>query len=239
MQERTPTPVDDPNAKTEAGKMSATTYPITANPCFLILVVLGTWALSYVIASTLGLGKTGWKRVDYVWLSVGAVGLVSSGGDVRRFVAANVVDRYAERRAFAYSRVVQDVQMFAGPAVCRSFMRTQFSPPNLGEIQREHDVLCQAGISLYADLPTVPPDSLDLGPFLRLPLPADPVLGSLREQLVSSLVGYRSADSAFQSVKQAGNRTEEEEHLLLLGPFFIASALGIRLAKVEGDIGAA
>jgi hypothetical protein len=72
--------------------------PASANLTIVFAVFIAALILFYlVLVRWIGLGKIGWKYIDYIWLSFGALGLVSTAADVR-MTSASTLAGMQERR---------------------------------------------------------------------------------------------------------------------------------------------
>ena len=119
--------------------MHETWYPLSARPvAVVVLFVLGLLIFHLVFVMYWKLGKLGWKYVDYFWLGVAAVGLLGASVEVRRLIAENAVSARGAERERDYRDLQNRTGFFTGVAVCRHFERTDFSPPNLDDLQREY-----------------------------------------------------------------------------------------------------
>src|SRR5438309_1625150 len=98
------------------------------------IVLIRVWPLS----------KTGWKKVDYWWVSLALLGVIGNVGANRREVAKNLFALAQSRMNFAESRVKESIAFGHGPALCRKFVRSEFSPPStkFDDTQKEFDEMC-------------------------------------------------------------------------------------------------
>ncbi len=198
---------------------------------FIFLIVL-----HIVFLKLWKLTRTDWKYVDYVWLSFAALGLVAGTAEVRRFAAAN---RLPSERVFVldtYESYRNEVRFMTGLAVCRQFVRSEYSPKNLARIQDEYNQACFFARNLYTQLPADPPPDLASTQLRDRPALNDEVLVSLFANLDRSADNYVRAKRAFESLVASTDRTPGEKQLATLFPFLLAIALALRISKVTGEI---
>jgi hypothetical protein len=90
------------------------------------------------------LTKVGWKKVDYYWVSVAFLGIVSAVLQSRENVAKNHRELSLIRAEGAFGWFKDAIAFGNSPAICRKFVRSQFQPPEeeLQRVQREYDAQC-------------------------------------------------------------------------------------------------
>src|SRR5712691_11505925 len=108
------------------------------------LWVLGTFLLALAVFHLLlvwwmPLDKIAWKKVDYFWLSLALLGVICGVWSARQEIASGVVSTARSRLEFAASQVEDRLAFGRGPAICRTFVRSEYSPPpeEFDRIQRE------------------------------------------------------------------------------------------------------
>jgi hypothetical protein len=195
--------------------------------------------LDLILVRWLKLGKAAWKRVDYIWLAVAALGLLSTSSEARRLLATNLLENQKVFTAASYSHFRYLAEFGTGPVICRQFTQTQYSPENLDEMQREYDLACEYYKSLVAALPTTVPEKFD-----RVEMPSNLKRLSFTDKIL--VEDFRRLDRAFGDYAQAQKELEElvasqsrsnlEMSAAILGPLLLAFALALRITKVTGEI---
>ena len=218
--------------------------PITAN----LLVVLGLFggcllAFDVVLVRWLKLSKVAWKRVDYICLGFGAIGLLGAVAQVRMESASAQLDMYEGRAVHNFESVKYFVGSYASSpgAICRAFVRSEYSPPpdEFQRAQNEYNVACawmkQMNEALAKHVAS-PQKSID-----RTSLPSRP---NVSDNMLKDI--FRSVDDQFGYFDQSmedlviirvkSEYTYTEKLLVFLAPFLLAIALAIRITKVTGEI---
>ena len=82
-----------------------------------VWVVLSIFAAEVVLFHLLlvlwlKIGKRGWKIVDYIWLSLAALGIFGTAGQARQLVATNTVASSSQRTQISYMQVLSFVGTF-------------------------------------------------------------------------------------------------------------------------------
>lgn len=185
------------------------------------------------------LGKKGWKKVDYFWLAIGALGLIAASADARMLIAKNMVEQKAEAAIHRYKMLRTHLQFGTSIAICRKFNRTKFSPQNLDEIQKEFDAACDWFKLTVNKMPSGPGGALkrlEANEVLPIPKVTDPMLEEIFKEYQSLLAAYnRTADEVHQLEAQSSH-SGYEDLLRVLAPILLAFALALRITKVTGEL---
>ena len=218
--------------------------PLSASP----RVVLGVFAalligFDILLVRCLKLGKVAWKRVDYIWLGVGALGLIGAVGQVRMASASAQLTMQESRAAAALNLVKGLAELYAKDpgAICRTFVRSEYSPPpeEFQRAQNEYDAACAWAKQMTDNLAkraSSPPEPID-----RASLPSRPVVsdGGLRDMfrgLDNQFEYFEQNMDAYRALREKSQQTPIEQGLVFLGPFLLAAALAVRITKVTGEI---
>jgi hypothetical protein len=212
-------------------------HPISASPLWLFsILVLLLVGFDLVLVRWLRLGKVAWKRVDYIWLIVAALGLYGAAADVRRTAAANSLPLQHDLRQVAYLSVVDSVRFMTGPAVCREFVRSNSSPKNFDEVQVEFNRVCTFARTLAHALPTTEPKALDRDFFLRRPPVTESALRENYQWLDQRVEDYLTADRQYSETVRGVERTSMDLFYAAIAPVLLVVALALRITKVTGEI---
>lgn len=218
--------------------------PLTAR-LPVVLGVFGGFLLAFdlVLVRWLTLSKVAWKRMDYVWLSLGVLGLLSAAAEVRMASASAQLDMHENRALAAFDSVKALVAVYASSpgAICRTFVRSEYSPPpdEFRKTQAEYDAACawvkelSEALSKHA---AAPPQSI-----VPASLPSRPNVsdGALNDMFAGLDHQFRYLDrdmASLGALRENSKRTFTEEQFVDLGPFLLAIALAIRITKVTGEI---
>jgi hypothetical protein len=185
------------------------------------------------------LTRRGWKIVDYFWLGAGLLGVIGSVGVARQAMAENLLTTARARLTFLASEVESALRFGTSGAICRRFVRTEFSPPPeaFDRVQREFDAQCAWFTHAL--------EQLKGSPFAkREPLGFDdiggpPPVGPDRwtsTHTREALSRYNAAVADFKRLSRDSERTDTEWVLVAVGPSLLAVALALRIAKVTGEL---
>jgi hypothetical protein len=217
-------------------------FPLLTNAsAVFIIFIIAIVCLHAVLVFWLKLGKRAWKAIDYVWLGFAALGLIGAAGQARQELAQNRIS-FSESRAdgmYSLAKSLADSYSKDPGAVCRKFIRGQYSPPEaeLDRTQHEYDLACEWFKSVAMKLPL----SYDRREITNEALPPDPVVtaGDLKDILAGF---HKQVDYYNVSAKQhaellrAATHSDMEITLTMLSPLLLALALALRITKVTGEI---
>jgi hypothetical protein len=185
------------------------------------------------------LGKIGWKKVDYIWLAFALLGGLGGVGSARQFLATGRGSLAEERVRTEAQWVLERINAGTSVAVCRQFVRSDFSPPEqeFNRIQREFDALCAwfkaasqrasselsgGGTTTLVDLAGAPPPQVTDRWHIE----------SLSEQVDR----YNAVIRARNELAASSKPSEGEILLMIFGPYFLGVAVALRITKVTGEI---
>jgi hypothetical protein len=124
-----------------------THFPPFTNPLYVVLTFICALLLFHLILVVwLRLGKLSWKIIDYIWLGFAALGLIGAEGQTKRLIAGSM-STIAEERVignyYPFRMLVDDYSQEG--AVCRTFVRSEYSPPpeEFERAQRDYDTVCR------------------------------------------------------------------------------------------------
>lgn len=187
------------------------------------------------------IGDIGWKRVDYVWLGVAAIGLIGQSAQVRQHWYANAYDMSGYRVEGTLSSLKHRANFSIGPAICRTFTKTEYSPKNFDQIQAEYNFACAEFARMTKEVRSVN-EERNIG-FLDL-LDTSATRKKLTDTiLIETLTNLDKAHQEFidalkerSDAKYKTQTTNNEFVLIVFSPFLLMLALALRIAKVTGEI---
>ncbi len=124
-------------------------------------------------------------------------------------------------------------------AICRRFVRSEFSPPQaeFDRIQREFDAQCAWFTQAI--------ERLNSSPFpKRQPVTLDDLGGPppkggddwASTRVPGTIQHYNAAVTQLRRLSEEARQTDLELMLTAIGPFLLVIALALRIAKVSGEI---
>ena len=212
-------------------------FVIVESPLGAFVILLGFVVFFHVILIVWRpLSAVGWKTVDYWWLSFAALGLIAAAGEVRRLRSPFGIDVARARAGVA----LWLVRMSADPQMhCLVFTRTDVSPPDLDSVQAEQDRFCawvrqianETPDSLVSSSTATALDSIPEPPELK-----DPGLVRDAKAILARIANLYDANQTWISAEGRAKRYGLETTMVVLSPWLIALALGLRITKVTGEL---
>lgn len=206
------------------------------NLLLLLLVMVIIFHLLFVWPRNLS--KKQWKRIDYIWLLVAALGIISLSANIRIMVADNWYTIEKNRAIFKYEWIQKIVTDFHPGWLCRTFIRTAYSPNNLDEIQQEHNTACQWNKEINKIISSEEASSLPDITFERIPSlnVTDHILLEAKQDVETAINDYAKQRQVYMLTQHDKSRTELENTLQYLSPILLCFAIALRIAKVSGEI---
>ncbi|WP_273859406.1 hypothetical protein [Photobacterium sp. GSS17] len=195
-----------------------------------VLVTLFVLTLLFHIPLFFGknLTKAGWKKVDYIWLSVAAVALIGSASEVRTFVAGNWL-QHEKRLATTSLKSLTYFTLSVNEAnVCTTFKL---------KLKPEESKACMWFSDTGAYLASLDSESipeLQIQPYVQLS--KGDWLYQDYDQFSTLLNIYEMDYSRVQKTSKAVGKSSTEIFLWYLSPFLLCISLAIRLTKVTGEV---
>lgn len=226
--------------KFDFSPLSFATSPIALIVLFLALVAIFHLIIIYVKNPD----DITWKRVDYLWLSLTIIGIVSTSGAIERHVSKILLDsQEIPRLKTNYSMIHNffDIRASSEGWYCINHEYENTFAITKEKFEEHSNRLREQCAYLQQQLKKVPKEIPEPYPSLKdLNLPSD----------ISSKVQNKDESIRYQDVLNYYNEqyliyadtknkieiSDSEFILLFLSPFFICLGLAIRVTKVTGDI---
>jgi hypothetical protein len=188
------------------------------------------------------LSKVGWKKVDYLWLGLAIISLIGYVTQSRGIVAGYLLRSATIQMDGAYRSLSSTAEMYDNdPAICRSFVRSPYSPPEeeFQRSQHEFNVACDwfdkvAKAILHRD--RAPNRKVSWTDLPATPTFTEPMLKNDLGYLQREVDHYNTVVTAHDEIEAQTHRSILEEVLVVLMPIFFAIALALRITKVTGEI---
>lgn len=185
------------------------------------------------------LSSIGWKRVDYIWLSMAILGLIGTITSTRLIVSKNYLSNMGYSRiqgAFNFVKVTARLGMnegFCGKVVPASTASTTPLKPSPDGFEEQ----CVWFRKVVASLQQLDPNNRE--PIIiknlvgKRPAGGD---GWIYENFFNSVAGYNDTLKRVAALEEGSKLSDFEELMQVLGPHLLAVALALRMTKVTGEI---
>lgn len=204
---------------------------------FFIFLILFHWILVF----RLKLGKIAWKKVDYIWLGVGAIGLMASTSTPRGIIIDNLIHR-AEMQISGELQLLHSVETSnTNSSVCIKFVHSPNSPaePYFSETQRQYDATCNWLRRAKAIIPKQLDrfsESIEHISLPSAPKVSEQYLNQLMKNIRNNIDNITTLQAKIYELKSSKEKNPLEEIFQFLGPILISIATALRITKVTGEI---
>lgn len=208
---------------------------------FIICLFLFHAIFVYPILTRFGLqplDDIAWKRVDYIWVGLASLSIVSGAAEARKVMSGVLYDQTTARYIADVNYVRRETQRWRDVYCNAQRVRSELSPSNFDELVRQEKMACQ-WFQEALDYLKKRDTQFEKGDF-SISLPTykvqDPysLQGIHRvEDLVKEFVDFKNYQKSLAAAK---DRTELELILLVFSPVMFAAAVALRLTKVTGEV---
>lgn len=183
------------------------------------------------------LSKKGWITMEYVILILGSISIIFTVADLRRFLMNNYYESAKTRTDFAYTLLTERVDN-SSTYLCMNFIKSEYSPPNFEQIQKQYDRVCVWAKELRKKLPTTAyPQypSLDFNNYKPSLVIQEPPLIQTLDVIKNSFTDYQTNRQEMLSYKNNVEKTIFEQILFFFSPFLLIIAFALAITKVTAD----
>lgn len=214
---------------------------LAATPSYLVVTFLVLLLAMHAALVWWGrLSDAAWKRVDYIWLSTAALGLVAGASSADRFLSSRYVRTEVLQTEFAYAAVRSYLETGGGPgsALCAPHPRTETSPPDNEEIEKARASLCARFRKWDANLP-----EKVSAPYPSLKEYSDALaatdhkyVGFYIEDLTQFIRNYEDHSKKANGFASSSKTSFLDDLLVVISPLLLMFALALRFTKVSGEL---
>ena len=181
-----------------------------------------------------------WKRIDYFWLVMAFVGLVGIVQKNRELMSNRFIETSQTQVFNSYKWLLSSAEFGQSGAICRAFIRTEFSPPKeqIEKTQREFDTQCL----WFKDVLSKLKSGKDTEYSNRIVNPSEmmdcPKAGDewACKSFYERLTDYNNAVLTRDQLQAGSKLSNFEITLQIFAPFLIAIALALRVTKVTWEV---
>jgi hypothetical protein len=201
----------------------------------VVTIMLLHWALVYQWP----LGKTAWKRVDYIWVSFAIFGVIGGISESRQMLARGSVVWAETRLAAIWQELRNDVRIMGQPTgFCRTFNRTEASPPaeEMDRLEREYAQACTWIKDLGFALPDSATAKIDAWAIEAAPKATDAQLAIWVKRIADFAATFNEVLARRAMLLEQSKRSSGEQFMVMVAGILLVFALALRLTKVTGEI---
>jgi len=219
--------------------------PIVSTGWILIFfaVAIALLHLFLVVLPWFRLTSRQWKQAGYGVVALASLGLFGAVSSARQRAATNMYNFYGPAVENDFASVRHSADFYALPVgtVCRTFVRSEYSPPprEFDKAQHDYDQACQWFRQLVAALPKEMPAENGEISWSSLPTPPAVPEADLNEdiqQFRKMLDIYNDEAKGRRKLGIDAGPSDLEQFLLFTTPLFLSFALALQATKVTGEL---
>lgn len=211
--------------------------PFVTKPHWMLLLFAAFLLLFHALLIRLfPISKRGWKKVDYIWLGVTAIGILGTAGTLRRTAAPGFVRLATSRAEGAYEFARSTVQALSGSHICIVFDPAASPRLWMEKEKAEYEATCAFGKATLARIPeTMPADGSfpDIGDPPRV---SAPMLREFIGAMQRTTKAYAPHRATLLAMRAEVDFSPLDEAVLFFSPLFVAVGLALRITKVTGEL---
>ena len=201
----------------------------------LLALLILTIILHFFLVYPKNLSKRQWKKVDYIWISLTAVGLIGATDSARLLFDNSQVSIDEHRIPAEYQYTLSFLLPEGSKIVCREHKRDEYSPPNYDSIVADDDRSCAWSKQVYNIV-----SSIDTSAYPPIDTTKIPQLTTVVNVWFKGLVldNIRRYNTLVLEKQQLESDMHSEGQLLvkLFTPLLLILGLAIRITKVSGEL---
>ena len=178
-----------------------------------------------------------WKRVDYVWLLMACIGLVSSVGAGKEVILKNAIGTEIKRLNNARDHFLYVTKDEAASLVCFKVNRNEATQTELEfkKYQEEFDAQCSWFKVVESYLNVLLQEQPSEEFHYSTSYPHGGEQAAYKQYLVAEKI-YNDEVHSVRQLNGMSAMTPLEERAKLFGPIVLALALALRITKVTADV---
>ncbi len=201
-------------------------------------LVIAVFAASLVLCHILfirvfPLGSIAWKRVDYIWLAMAFIGLVSAVGSGKELLTKNMLNIETGRLQIARDHLEGQAQHGPSSLVCRELVHnnTYQSKADFQRLQNEFNAQCSWFRTVLAFIQATGQQEFHYEK--SYPRGGEQEAYKIFAQ---DLKGYNDEVREVKKLRRMAQITDLDIFARLLGPVVLVLALALRMTKVTAEI---
>ena len=201
---------------------------------FLALTVV-TIILHFLLVWPRNLSKTQRKKIDYIWISLTALGLVGATNTVRVNYNKARISLYDNSIPFRYHYVLSFLGPDGSTTICGSYVKDKYSPPDFDSVVADQKRSCEWTKQVYNILSHVDTTNYHAIDTTKIPPLVTKEAAWFREMIFTVIREYNQQVNE-KAKLQAELDDEFATAIQFYTPFFLILGLAIRITKVSGEL---
>jgi hypothetical protein len=201
----------------------------------LLALLITTSILHLILVYPKNLSKKQWKRIDYLWISLTAIGLIGATSNVKIALSKGQLSFANDRIPFQYEYLCSLLSPGGSKTVCRDFVREEYSPSNFDSIVADYNDACEWSIKTYKLIALVDTSNYQLIDTTKIPVLETKHNKWFKNIILDNIRGY---NKLIEERRDSQNEivNNQKNDLLFFTPLLLIFGLAIRITKVSGEL---
>ncbi|MDQ3191071.1 MAG: hypothetical protein M3Q58_05705 [Bacteroidota bacterium] len=208
---------------------------ILAQQLLAVIVTLIFWQLIYRFFNFINLSDTNWKRLEYIWIFIGLLGLLALINENKKRSIESELSNFKHEIILDMSLVnflLSDIQ------TCTKYKKTVLSPENFDLNQSDQNLICEwsKNFNIEVDSITgVPTNIIDTQSIQEIKFKTDFMQGYVKE--ISLYISRINKNiNKFNTSSLEGKKKIWDDFYKTIGVFLLIIAIAIRLALTKRNV---
>ena len=201
----------------------------------LVALLIISIVLHLFLVYPKNLSKKQWKRVDYIWIELTAVGLIGTTNNVRLVLNKNQLLLTYPRLASQIKYINSFLSPEGSKIVCRTSVKTEYSPSNFDEIVKDDNNACEWSKKIYQIIKRI-----DTAAYTSVNMSEIPPLETSENIWFKGVIldNINKYNSLVLDKENCARQIDDlnKDTFLVFSPLLLILGLAIRLTKVTGEL---
>jgi hypothetical protein len=185
------------------------------------------------------LSKKQWKKVDYIWISLTAMGLIGTTRIAEKTISQNNSYAIKYEMAFNTKELLYHLTPENSSWVCRTFVKDKYSPENLEDLQLKYDAACEWRTKVAkVVVNAIDSPKLEIIDVKKLPelVENDSQIKTFKKIVLDYIKQYNNCVTALQKNADLQQNGDSDIIMIYFSPILLILGLALRITKVTGEL---
>jgi hypothetical protein len=201
----------------------------------LLALFILTLILHFFLVYPDNLSKKKWKSIDYLWITLTAIGLIGATSNAKAVLSKNILAITKNRISFQYNYIHSFLPTEGSNAICRDFVRTEFSPSNFDSIVTDYNNTCDWSKKVFQLINLIDTTNFQLIDTTKIPHLQTKDNNWFKNVIVDNIREYNKLITQNLESQIQVDESEQTEFVFYT-PLLLILGLAIRITKVTGEL---
>lgn len=204
----------------------------------LLLLSTITLILHGLLVFPKNLSKKSWKKMDYLWLTLTATGLITATDSAGIRTSKNQIEANSHRLHFQLEYLLSTLSPDETSWVCRESIRSEYSPKNYDRIVSGYDNTCAWRSKVYSLVirtDTINYKAISLSEVPPLDIVDCKECEEYKNNIIYFIEKYNiSVNENENNLNNINSRSTY--NIIILSPLILILGLALRITKISGEL---